>query len=153
MKKFFLLIALLALALLANTLTQYHMFSLFQALFSIPLMIMLINPFPVVLALCTWIVLELFSSLPSGSILLMFAIPYLVLFFWKSITPDFSLKSLLGITAIIALQSITLLCILALMNPQTALQIPVLLMFAQLLITSLGTFVLSFVYREYSARL
>lgn len=153
MKKFALLLGLCIVALLAHMFTQYSLFSLFQVIMSIPLMIVLITPLPAVLAVCTFIILELFSSLPQGSVVCMFLIPYLVLLFWKSLRVDLSWKFFFGVTVIIALQSISLLCILALADMQRLIIISPSIFLLQILVTSIGTFILSFIYHEYAERL
>lgn len=153
MKKTLLLLSFLLLIWIANSLSQYMLFSLFSAVISIPLMIMLVTPFPAVLAGITFVLLELFSSLPQGSIALMFVIPYLVLFIWKGLKVDLSWKFLIGTTLIVTLQSAALLCIVALTDLTHALQIPWHIALMQILITSFGTFALAFIYLEYSERL
>jgi hypothetical protein len=153
MKKALLLLGLLALIFVAHSLSQYMLFSLFQASISIPLMIMLVTPIPTVLAALAFVFLELFSSLPQGSMLFMFLIPYLVLLLWKNLKVDLSWKFLAGTTLIVTLQSAALLCIVALTDLHHALQIPWHIILVQILITSFGTFALSFIYHEYSERL
>lgn len=153
MKKRLFLLGLLWIALLAHTFSQYRLFSLFQAVESIPLLLILVTPIPAVLTVCIYLILELFSSLPQGSILPMFIIPYLVLLFWKSLHVDLSWKFFFGVLSIITLQSITLLGIVALTHPSHALDIPWHIVIGQIPITSLGTFALAFIYREYSERL
>lgn len=153
MKKALLLLGLLALMLIAHVFSQYMLFSLFSAVLSIPLMIMLITPLPTPLLVITFILLELFSSLPHGSMLAMFLVPYAVLFIWKNLKVDLSWKFLLGTTLIVTLQSAALLCIVALTDPAHALDIPWKILLMQILITSFGTFAISFIYHEYSERL
>lgn len=153
MKKALLLFGLLALAYIAMLSTQYHMFSLFQGITSIPLFIMLMNPVSAPLLICTFIILELFSSLPHGSMILMFLIPYLVLLIWKKFRVELSWKFFFGVLLIITLQTMALLGIVALMNVDRALQIPWNILGMQIIITTIGTFVLSFIYHEYSDRL
>ncbi len=153
MKKALLLAGLLLLILLAHIFSRYMLFSLFSAVMSIPLMIMLITPLRTALAVCTFIILELFSSLPQGSMVFMFLVPYIVLFLWKNLKADLSWKFFFGTTLIVTLQSAALLCIVALTDLAHAIQIPWILVLMQIAITSSGTFALAFIYHEYSERL
>ncbi len=153
MKKALLLFGLLLSMVVANIFSQFHIFSLFQIVTSIPLFLLLLSPAPAALIALTFILLELFSSLPYGSMVFMFGIPYVVLFFWKKFRVELSWKFFFGVLLIITLQTIALLCILALMNTSEALQIPWFIATLQILITSTLTFILSFIYHEYSARL
>ncbi|MEK7500362.1 MAG: hypothetical protein AAB649_07230 [Patescibacteria group bacterium] len=153
MKKALLLFGLLFVAYIAHVASQYHLFSIFQIVTSVPLILLLINPAPVALIACTIIFFELFSSLPHGSTLLMFGVPYIVLFFWKKFQVELSWKFFFGVLLIITLQNIALLSIVGMLHISTAFQIPWYILTAQLIATSLGTFILSFIYHEYSARL
>ncbi len=153
MKKTLLFLGLILVALFAHMLVQYRLFSIFQAIMAIPLFIMVTQPFRKFLALFAFVALELFSSLPPGSILLMFAIPYLVLFVWKKLRVEFSWKFLFGTTLMVTLQSLALIGILAIMDPSFALQFPWSIILMQILVTSLGSFILSFIYTEYADRL
>ena len=153
MKKGLLLFGVLLTALIAHTLSQYQLFSLFHAATSIPLILMLITPLPAALIFCTFIILELFSSLPHGSMVLMFLIPYVVTYVWKKLRVELSWKFLFGILLIITLQTTTLMGIVALMSATNGLDIPWRILMMQIGITSVGTFVLSFIYHEYSNRL
>lgn len=152
MKKFALFAGLLAVAIVAHVLTQYRTFSLYQAFMGIPLFIMLVDPIPIIFAICALAIFELFSSLPNGSAFFMFLIPYIVLLFWKKLHVDLSWKFFFGILAIVLLQSTALIGIVSFMSPHNALQIPIYITLAQILLTSLGTFILAFIYREYSER-
>ncbi|HLC49385.1 MAG TPA: hypothetical protein VJI96_03310 [Candidatus Andersenbacteria bacterium] len=149
MKRPLLFVGLLGVALIAQILSQYRLFSLFQAITSIPLMIMLITPLPAALALTAFIFLELFSSLPHGSMAIMFIIPYIVLFFWKGLKVDFSWKFFLGVMSIIILQNAALIGILAVVDFPSLSQIPWYILAIQIPSTSAGTFALSFIYHEY----
>lgn len=153
MKKKLLLFGLLAVAFFTHVLSQYQMFSLFLLITSVPLFIILITPVPALLIFSTFIVLELFSSLPHGSMALMFVIPYIVTHVWKKLQVEFSWKFLYGIFVIITLQTAALTGIVSLMNVDRALELPWNILAMQIFITSLGTFILAFIYKEYSERL
>jgi len=153
MKKALLLFGLLAVAGIIHSVSQYRLFSIFQLIISVPLILALITPTPAAYIACTFIILELYSSLPHGSMILMFGIPYGILFFWKKFRVELSWKFFFGVMLIIILQNIALLSIVALMNPSTAFQIPWFILGLQIIATSLITFILSFIYHEYSERL
>ncbi|MDA1169277.1 MAG: hypothetical protein O3A36_02990 [bacterium] len=153
MKKTLLLFGLLAIAGISHIFSQYNVYSLFQIISSIPLFLVLLHPAPALLIACTFILFELYSSLPLGSMVLMFAIPYIVIFFWKKFRVELSWKFFLGVLLIIILQNIAVFCIVALRSPDAAFQVSWIITSIQIIVTSSITFIISFVYHEYSQRL
>lgn len=153
MKKGLLLFGLLLIMVVAHIYSQFRLFSIFQIMTSIPLFLLLLRPAPAVLIACTFILLEIYSSLPYGSMVLMFAIPYIVIFFWKKFRVELSWKFFFGVLFIIILQNIALLSIVALSNLSKAFDISWFITSMQLLVTAIITYILSFIYQEYSARL
>lgn len=153
MKKAVLLLFLIALAGAVHSISQYYLFSLFQIITSIPLLLAFISPAPTFLVVCTFILFELYSSLPLGSMVLMFGIPYGVLFVWKKLKVELSWKYFFGVLLIILLQNIALFCIVAVSNGNALSGFSWFVSSMQLLVTTSVTFALSFIYHEYSQRL
>jgi hypothetical protein len=153
MKKQLFLLGLILVSLLLHSASRYHTFSLFQAIESIPILIMLVNPTPAVLAFFIFVLLELFSSLPHGSMVLMFFIPYAVSFIWKKMRVELSWKFLGAVFLMITLQTLALVGIVSSMNIASIYSMPWNILLLQMALTTVGTFSLAFAYHEYSERI
>ena len=151
MKKRILFLGTLALAVLLQLGTPYHTFSLFLAAASIPLLIILIDPLPVLLAIGAFLILEIYSTLPQGAMLVLFIVPFAMRWLWHNIAADLSWKFFFFVLATITLQVTALAGISLLGSPLGFTAIPWAILAIQAGITTIGTCILAFIYHEYSS--
>lgn len=151
MKKLILFIGTLALAPLMQAGTQYHTFSLFLAAASIPLLIILIDPLPLLLAIGSFLILDMYSTLPQGAMLLMFIIPFATRWLWNNVSADLTWKFFFFVLVTITLQIAALAGISLLGGPLSLTALPWGILALQAGITTIGTCILAFITHEYSS--
>ena len=141
MKKHLIITGAILLSLVLHITFHRHLFSLFLAPASIPFILALTNPFPIVIGIFSYLILESFSSLPQGSMILMFLIPYAMRFFWKSAHVDLSWKFFFFtlVTTFFQISALSLF-----VGPS------IVMLPAQILATTASTFLLAFVCHEYT---
>lgn len=151
MKKPLLFIGTIVLAVLLHIATQYYAFSLFLAPASISLLIVLIDPLPIFFVIAAFLLLELYSTLPAGSMFFVFGIPFAMRYLWSDSKPDITWKFFFFMLATITLQIAALAGMSVAGASFSFTAIPWAVLILQALITSVCTFVLAFIYREYSS--
>lgn len=151
MKKLAFFIGMIMLAVFGHIVTQYHTTSLFLAPASIPLLIILIDPLPIIAVIGAFFVLDIYSTLPQGSMLFMFLIPFAMRWLWGNIFADLAWKFFFFVLSTITLQ-IAALAIISFGGAGSAFAaIPWGVLILQAAITSIMTFILAFIYHEYSS--
>ena len=142
MKNYLLLIGILIACLLLHIAFHRYLFSLFLFPVAASFILSRVQPFPIVLGGIILALLELFSSLPQGSMVLLFCIAYSTTLIWKNVKTDITWKffSLTLLTICVQIASLTLIA-----RSSWAL-VPY-----QVIITGIGSWILAFVAHEHSS--
>ncbi len=151
MKKPLIFACAIAIAITLHIATQYHAFSLFLAPLSIPLLLLFVHPFPLVVSIGVFVILEAFSSLFQGSMLVLFAVPFALRWVWGDVQPDITWKFFFFTLTAVCLQLAALTGISLIGVHNAGMGIPWAILGIQAITTTLGTCILAFLYHEYSS--
>lgn len=143
---------ILALAVLHNT-VRFHIASIFLAPASIPILLATAMSLPTLVSVLIAVILELFSSLPQGSMLAIFLIPFLTRHFMPWATPDASWKFLSYVGITVCLQVIALVSIMLVATHAGIYAVPFSTALLQIIGTTVSTFVLAIGCFELRSRL
>ena len=152
MRRFYIsFLCIFALAVLHNT-VRFHIASVFLAPASIPILLATAVPVPILVSVLIVVVLELLSSMPQGSMLVIFLIPFFTRHVMPWATPDASWKFLSYIASTVCLQVITLVIIMLFTTHAALYAIPFSTALLQIFGTTVSTFVLAIVCFELRGR-
>ncbi len=148
-------ISLLSILLLAvlHSAVRFHIASVFLAPASIPILLATAIPLPILVVVLIAVVLELLSSMPQGSMFVIFLIPFFTRHFMPWAIPDASWKFLLYVSGTVCLQVITLVGIILFTTHATLYAIPFSTALLQIVSTTGSAFVLAIVCFELRNRL
>ncbi len=152
MKRFFVPLVCVLVLLLLHSMVRYHITSPFFAPASIAILFATAIPLPALAIGITVILLELFSSLPQGSMILLFLIPLFTKYITSWATPDASLKFFGYIFSTVLLQILTLVTIGCIRNICTPFAIPFSLAILQVVATTVSTFVFALICHDTATR-
>lgn len=141
MRHFIVPITSIFVLILLHSIVRYHIASVFLLPISIPILIATAIPLPTIAIGFVLILLELFSSLPQGSMLLVFLIPFFTQYMMPWATPVASWKffGYVGIT--VCLQLFLLIGISLFDMHITLTTIPLSVTILQIIGTSVSTFI------------
>lgn len=148
MKRFFIPLVCIIAILALHSMARYQIASLFVAPIALSILFATALPLPVILLGIIVLAFEVFSSVPQGSMLLTFLIPFATRRASSWSTPDATWKffAYIVVTVFVQLVVLTLVSRGGLLTTTSAIPFSILLL--QLLATSVSTFVFSLICHE-----
>lgn len=148
MKRFSVPLLCILTLLALHSVVRHHVASVFLAPVSIPILIATAIPLPAILIGLILIFMELLSSLPQGSMLLIFFIPFFTRYLMPWAIPSASWKFLSYICITVTIQILTLILILLISTNMSIYAIPFFIALMQIIGTSVSAFVLALLCYE-----
>lgn len=150
--------SLVLLAAIICMLVLHHFFryataSLFIAPIGIAYLLAIISPAPVILITICAIGSELLTTLPFGSMIVLFAVPFAMQWLMKYPEVDITWKFFFTTVLCVALQIIVFLVAKNGVHIPRAEEIPFAIIGLQLVCTSAATYAISIAYHEYTSRI
>ena len=138
--------------ILAHIFIRHDTASIFLAPAGKSILLASITPAPVVLLIIIALIFELMSTLPFGTILAVFAIPFIVQWALRFPETDFSWKFFFMTTLSVILQIAFLVAVKNIFHPLSIYEFPFGIISMQIICTSIFTYGIAAFYHEFSSR-
>jgi hypothetical protein len=152
-KKTLFFILIISIMLLLHHVFRTALASLFLAPLSIAIFLGTFAPAPVAIIAVFALLAELLTTLPFGTMLIVFAVPFFSQWIMKSPEPDITWKFFFATTLAVLLQILVILLSKNGFHTLLLQHIPITIALTQLIFTSVGTYILIVIYHEFSSRI